>query len=355
MSFTLRFQDPSSNAATFFELLIESAQGKSRGAGVFAFASAHGVRLLLTDSDFKTFLQCSEFDLIVGVDAVTVPETLELLKDAEEEYPSFRAHAFFHQRSGTLFHPKLCWFIDDAVGRLLVGSGNLTRGGLLKNWEAFGDANIRGGEIRDLIRSWSNWINSNNHLLRAVNDFEVIERAQRNVGDFRRRHEEDEVEDADISSEPAEAEVLIAEIPRASTRWNQANFDLATFRGFFELEPETFQRVVLLPVSPDGSVGDPEIRQSVSVISQNYRIELGEASGLDYPDEGRPIGVFLRIGTRRFRYRLMMPDQVDYLAVSNLLDTLWSSRTGRTSRIGSMKRVRLSISEFRRAIRSRVL
>ena len=165
------------------------------------------------------------------------------------------------------------------------------------------------------------WFDRNQEFLCELDDQAVLERARRNEGERRRRHEEDEVEavDSQTSGAPSGDIVLLAEIPKGSTRWNQANFDLDNFKKFFQLQPGTLRRVVLLPVSPDGTVGDPEVRPSVDVKSQNYRIELGLASGLDYPENGRPIGLFLRIGPRRFRYRLLMPDDAAYGDVQDFL------------------------------------
>ena len=131
MAFSLRFQDPASEAANFLELLLESSGDSDRGAGIFSFASVHGVSLLLADAAFEAFLRRSQFELVVGVDAVTVPAVLHRLRDAQDQYGGLRARAFFHRRAGTLFHPKVCWFARGTAGRVFVGSGNLTRSGLL--------------------------------------------------------------------------------------------------------------------------------------------------------------------------------------------------------------------------------
>ena len=346
MAFSLRFQDPADDSANFLELLLESAGDADRGAGIFSFASVHGVSLLLADSDFAAFLRRSQFELVVGVDAVTVPAVLRRLSDAQDQYSNFRARVFFHRRAGSLFHPKVCWFANGATGRVFVGSGNLTRGGLLKNWEAIGAAEIQRQQLRQFESCWRDWFDRNQELLCELDDQAVLERARRNEGERHRRHEEDEVEatDSQTSVAPSGDIVLLAEIPRGSTRWNQANFNLDNFRTFFQLEPGTRRRVVLLPVSPDGTVGDPEVRPSVDVRSQNYRIELGLAAGLDYPENGRPIGLFLRIGLRQFRYRLLMPDDAAYADVQ---DFLAARSTGREDR---MKRIRIEREELSRVL-----
>ena len=346
MTFALRIQDPASGDATLLELLIESATSANLGAAIFSFASTNGVKLLIDDRDFKDFLRRSQFELIVGVDAVTVPATLKLLRATEETYRGFRARVFFHQQRGTLFHPKFCCFASTRRVRVLVGSGNLTRGGLLKNWEAFADTTLHGTEREHLLAKWKSWCQFNNALLRTVDDPDVLARAKRNEGDIRRRHEEDEIEEADYSIDegPIGASVLVAQIPKASIRWNQANFDLETFTKFFNAQPGTHHRIILLPVVADGTVGEPETRPSVSVKSRNFRIELGQAAGLAYPANNRPIALFLRLAARRFRYRLLMPPDEHYPTVAAYVDERWSGHRGR------MKRVVVPLEDFRRAL-----
>jgi hypothetical protein len=84
-----------------------------------------------------------------------------------------------------------------------------------------------------------------------------------------------------------------------------------------------------------------EVRQSVSVKSQNYRIELSAAGNQPYPAGGPPIGVFLRTGNRRFLYRLVMPADSAYQTVSGILAALWTGASGR------MRRITLSAADLR--------
>ena len=97
-------------------------------------------------------------------------------------------------------------------------------------------------------------------------------------------------------------------------------------------------------------MGDPEVRPSVDVKSRNYRIELGLASGLDYPENGRPIGLFLRIGLRQFRYRLLMPDDAMYGDVHDFLADRTLNLTRWTGREGQMKRFRIEREELSQSL-----
>jgi hypothetical protein len=64
--------------------------------------------------------------------------------------------------------------------------------------------------------------------------------------------------------------VLLAEIPKGSGRWKQANFDKVTFQTFFGLVVgNKAQHVSLQHVDANGLIGQVEIRQGVSVKLKN--------------------------------------------------------------------------------------
>lgn len=345
MSFELHLQDPTDGSTTLLEHLAASAVGAVTGGAAFAFATVGGVELLLSDPDFSAFLSSAPFDLVVGVDAITTPLTLATISEAQREFPTLTCRALVHDRPNAIFHPKLAWFGGRSKCHVIVGSGNLTRGGLLSNWEAFGHAVLDAPGLKAVRRSWQDWCATNASRLRPLDDEQVLQQAVRNKAAPRKR-DEDQVERADdtLGVTPADADVLIAQIPRSSTRWKQANFDLETFQGFFQLRPGAAQRVVLFPVDAYGVVGHPEVRPSVSVQSQNYRIELGLAAGAPYPDTGRPLGVFVRLATRQFRYRLVLPGDPVYSALAAFALSRWQGRVDR------MARVTVSFAELQRFV-----
>ena len=344
MAFDLHFQDPELGTPTLLEVLADAAQSSDGGIAVFSFASRDGVRLLFSDPDFSDFLHRGKFRLVVGVDAVTTPDVLALLAEETQSRSALRAQVFLHDRRAALFHPKISWFYSARTGRSVVGSGNLTRGGLLNNWEAFVDGTVKAKGVKRINSLWQRWLKANKGHLRCPTDPEAISRARANLH-ARKEHEEEAVEIEDDRAETTHSSesVLVAEIPRAASRWNQANFDKSTYTGFFGMKPGTPRRVVLYPILPDGTVGDPEVRPGVSVKSQNFRIELGQAMGLRYPSEGRPVGIFRRTGVRRFRYRLLMPSDNGYDGVASILERQAAEQDGRIR----MKRIVLPYAEFR--------
>ncbi len=116
-------------------------------------------------------------------------------------------------------------------------------------------------------------------------------------------------------------EVLIAEIG-GGTRWKQVNFPVGIFENFFGAKRgDNSYRIELRNIANDGSLGEVETRQAVSVRSRNYRFEINcaETSG-QYPgEENRPIGIFVKIGVRDFVYQVLLSDNSRYATIKEYL------------------------------------
>ena len=63
-------------------------------------------------------------------------------------------------------------------------------------------------------------------------------------------------------------------------------------------------------VNRNGSLNKKVSTKIVKVKSQNYRVELGAVAGINYPDSGRPIGIFRKISPSEFRYHIFMPEDL---------------------------------------------
>lgn len=308
-------------APSLHETILELCERASRGGGAFAFATRDAVRLLLRDSVFQAFASKGSFQLIVGVDDITNINALDALQQASNELRGLTVSVFYHTLPGSLFHPKFCWFMHRSKGYLIVGSGNLTARGLRGSWEAFSVTELKPEFASSLEAQWAQWLQLHRSRLRPLDDPEVRARAAQNV--VQRKPAQArvvEVEAEPALAEAAEHEALVAEIPRASTRWNQANFSREIFEGFFGVRPGNVKRVVLQSVDLDGTLGALENRPGVSVKSHNFRFELEAAAGLDYPAHGRPIAVFIRIAPGTFRYLLSMPDEPHHERLASFLD-----------------------------------
>jgi len=284
---------------------------------MFSFVTQEGVQLLLEDEAFLSFMEKAPFELIVGIDEITNPGALSRLKDLSINKTNFSVSAFLHEGQRSLFHPKFCWFKTKSGGKLVIGSGNLTFRGLRNNWEAYSIIELDADELSSLESTWSRWRNLHSNELKPVDNRKVIEKAKLNL--WKRKisvtedtetieqslEEEHELEEAVEMHEDSvlwdfkdSDEALVAEIPKSGDRWRQANFDKQTFVNFFGAEPgNNNQRILLRNVDSGGKLGAVESRPSVSVISANYRFELGAAAGLDYPNANAPIGVFNKLPT----------------------------------------------------------
>lgn len=350
----LHIQDPFfSDSYTLHEALIQTCSSSIQGKGAYAFASKGGIEILFKDNVFDSLLERGEYYLIVGIDEITNPASLEALSLIKTLRPNLIVKAFDHDNIGSLFHPKMSYFKNqDGTGVLIVGSGNLTVGGLRRNREAYGLFQLSVEELQRIEQYWDAWLLQSNDFLKEIDNPDVIRKVRENqyvrISRAGRRPIEQEVE-VELPVEGGDeiellfqdgwqfyidSEVLIAEIPRGDVRWKQANFDLETFQNFFGANPNNnSQRILLRHINDDFTLSEVEIRPTVSVKSRNFRVELNAASGLNYPGHGRPIGVFVKITTRMFLYHLYMPDQLLYPEISEWLQLNWTGRSDRMRRI----------------------
>ncbi len=338
----LNFQIAGSAGGYLLEHLLVESIGAVRGGGIFAWANSNGVKSLLEDDAFDEFLLSGNFRLVVGTDSITDPPAIQKLMKISTKRPRLDVRAFMSPTS-SLFHPKMAWFEHENHLSLIVGSGNLTMGGLRSNWEAFVVLKLTGRERKDALAKIEDFLTSVTDDLLPVTDPRVLERAERNSGNER------SLRAAPITTPPRPAiassveEVLVAEIPKAGDRWAQANFDLENYEGFFGAKVGSQRRISLHHVDASGALGDVESRPSVEVASQNYRFELAAARGLAYPTGGSPIGVFLRLATGEFLYSMVLPGDPGYEDVDRLLTANWHGRADRK------RRVRFTAEEVRAA------
>ena len=110
-----------------------------------------------------------EYSLIVGIDEITNLASLEALSVIKAAKPNLIVKAFDHNNRGSLFHPKLSYFKNqDESGTLIVGSGNLTLGGLRRNREAFSLLQLSVDELVRIEQYWNAWLIQSNELLKDI-------------------------------------------------------------------------------------------------------------------------------------------------------------------------------------------
>lgn len=326
MKHELYVQDPAARTTSYLlEMLADAADSATEAVGVFAFASRDGVEMLLGDAGFAGLLKRGSVTLIVGIDAVTNRSTLEDLAARSSRCRSLKVRVFWHD-TGALFHPKVCYFRGAKRHTLIVGSGNLTPGGLRDHFEAFTVTSGSASEVGPLIEQLKRFLDSHKSGTRPIDDealeraannkrFEGIERATpKGRGASRGDHGE-------LVSAPSGTRVLVAELPRGGDRWQQANFDGATIETFFKADAgsPTRRLVFLNEVNDDGTLGPDEVRPCVLTLSRNLRIQLRAHSRDDYPSRGRPIAVFRELKARHLAYQLLLPGEVGYKHALQLL------------------------------------
>src|SRR5262249_31339185 len=124
------------------------------------------------------------FELVVGVDAITNEKALAALADGAKDLAKLSPWVLLHE-TPNLMHSKLCWFDDGSALTLVVGSGNLTPGGLLTHYEAFVSATLKGAEAKRARIEIDTFLARWRHRLLPPNDSDAIARAKKNTGSDR--------------------------------------------------------------------------------------------------------------------------------------------------------------------------
>lgn len=135
-----------------------------------------------------------------------------------------------------------------------------------------------------------------------------------------------------VTSLAAGNELLIAEIG-AGARWKQANFPISMMQNYFGVNPVANDHIRLHEVESSGAVGNVVNTKVVNVKSQNYRIELSTVSGIPYPTSGRPIGLFRKIASKEFRYRIFMPSTPDHSTLEKYLAAKYAGPSRQLKRV----------------------
>jgi hypothetical protein len=172
MKTVIGFQEPSSQASRYLDALHDAASGATSGGGIFAWATRAGLETFLGHESLVELLHAGEYRLIVGTDAITDERAIAHLRALSAQHKNLSAQAFVHG-STSLFHPKLAWFRRPESLQLLIGSGNLTNGGLVNNWEAFTVTEYNDGEISPVEATISAWLDSHAGDLRDLDHEDV--------------------------------------------------------------------------------------------------------------------------------------------------------------------------------------
>ena len=322
---TLTLQVPG-GGNTLHTALVAAATGATGGFAAFAFATSAGIDTALAEPAVRKLLGIGQFQLVVGLDAITDTAAVAALKTAKAALPNALISLFYNPKGGVLYHPKTMFFKRPAGGRCLTGSGNLTLGGLRNNWEAFWKADVSAADAATLEAQWAKWMADHEDNLLLADDPRVTAQAALNAKTRAKIQKAVKETDAEalaaLEEEAAEAAslnpFLIAEVPK--NRPGQADFGIDTYQGFFGVTIGKPREVNFYQVRTDGSLAPPEHRHAVAVKSSNYRFEVEALSGLQHPANDHFILVFERIGKSEYKYVLLKPGEVGHASVQKFLN-----------------------------------
>lgn len=326
-----------------------------------AFASYGGVSAL-TDYIKEGQQRGMKIKVILGVDQKGTS------KEALEEVLKWDVDArIYHTDSRNIFHPKVYLFENVDIFTLIVGSNNLTVPGLVQNVECsllikdirsnpvhrdfyeYWKAILDGSEInlypitqelidklfadkivlseKERAERYDNGLDDTKETSKKTSFFKKVPIQSLPAGFRPQRHVKVKTVSSKGTKKVVEKplfvgeEVLIAEIG-GGPRWKQVNFPVNIFENFFGAERgNNDYNIQLMNIAKDGSLGDIEIRQAVSVRSRNYRFEINCAETQEaYPgNENRPIGLFVKLDSKEFVYQVLMSGDNGYKRVKEYL------------------------------------
>ena len=339
-----------------------------------AFASYGGVSAL-TKYIEEGKAKGMKIKVVLGVDQKATS------KEALEEVLTWDVDArIYHTSSNNIFHPKVYLFENRDIFTLIVGSNNLTVPGLVQNIECsllIKDTIDPSSVHDDFYRYWKGILDgTETHLYpltkKLIDDLykdKIItseEQRSKRYDDGTDKKEEKKKETITFKKaaiqkfpdgfrpkrlvkvkqvkttkkETKEIEksvridnaVLIAEIPKAGSRWKQANFSQDVFEDFFGAKKgDNSYKVKLTNIKKDGSLGEVTESQSVTVKSKNYRFELRcDETNLPYPlGNDRPIGLFVKEDAQNYMYQVLMPSDDAYKKIKDYLYLETANQKGR--------------------------
>ena len=345
-----------------------------------AFASYGGVSAL-TRFINEGKARGMKIKVILGVDQKATS------KEALEEVLTWNVDArIYHTNSNNIFHPKVYLFENRDIFTLIVGSNNLTVPGLVQNIECsllIKDTIDPTSVHDDFYRYWKGMLERTETHLYSVTQKLIDDLFRDKVitsEDLRSRRYDDGADKKEKSKERAtsfqnatiqkfpegfrpkrlvkikqvetikdatkEVEksikignaVLIAEIPKAGSRWKQANFSQNVFENFFGAKKgDNSYKVKLTNIKKDGTLGEVVESQSVTVKSKNYRFELRcDETNQPYPSgDDRPIGLFIKKDTQNYMYQVLMPSDDIFKKIK---DYLYMETKGQKVRKDLMRR-----------------
>jgi HKD family nuclease len=153
------YQDPRQSETALYRRVLEHLRDPrlQRFRAIVAYVRWEGLSIL-ADAIEQLLANGGRVDTIFGVDnGVTTPDALLYAHYLQRRFTGYRlAGVFEWPYSNSIFHPKLFQFDFQDRCIAIVGSANLTGGGIFRNHELCTEFTVEPGEplVRDLRRVW---------------------------------------------------------------------------------------------------------------------------------------------------------------------------------------------------------
>lgn len=276
------------------------------------------------------------------MDAITDTKAIEKLSDLCLKFKNFSAQAFL-PCSGGIFHPKVSWVKKGKTGVVITGSGNLTKGGLKNNYEAFSVMQANQQTMKSIEDSWLTFLDKNAENLFPLDAEEVKKAAQQNalLNKSIKKIFKDAGKKATADAIPKKGSVVFIEELTKGRGGKQRDVGKWAAENYFDKGKKLF----LTHINDQGQRADEETRKLSSKGSSNFAIDLAASKGLDPVNGCMPIAVFIRIRPYTFYYHIVSVDSAHYKTVSSYLNSaVIKVQQGHAKRI----KKEISIDELRK-------
>lgn len=283
----------------------------------FAFATARGIGLLFDDPSVQANLKFATLQMIIGMDAITDTRSVIRFSQLCSDLKNVSVR-FFLPSSGGIFHPKVSWVKIGDSGVVITGSGNLTRGGLETNFEAFSVISIDASQLATIEDTWNGFLAGNDKFLFELDSEEVknaaeqnrkvnkaIKKAKKDVGIVESEH--------DV---PEDSKTIFIQELTEGRGGRQRDVGTWAAKNYFEKDSDIY----LTYVDSHGNQSFETAKKVTSKGSKNYAIDLDASKGVKESGGNLPIVVFLRTAPCAYLYHILDPQSADYKYVYSYLE-----------------------------------
>jgi len=316
---------------SFQQFLLRLFRDKSfvRCTALIAFVTYDGLLRLGAEPGgtlHSIFTSTRELHWIVGADTVTTAEALARLRDLEDMSEGRCSVRVLVDPSRGLFHPKVFIFErTNGSGVVLIGSNNITPGGLENNIEAAVLIDkLSNQEMEPWRLLWQQALGLGASLHPITDDLIAQVREDRKRQRTTRRRRIRVTEDIEPVFVQGNPRILIRYIAGAGGRTSQVHFSRRIVEEYFGLRPGDDRTISVQMVQPAQVPGRVETSRRL-VFSHTNRNPKIEMSGVrdhlppNYPTEWYAIILIQEVERDRYRYMILLPTDAGYEEVNNYL------------------------------------